>query len=71
MNAITVAVTKLSQWFSVHMFISLPIKIVMLADEHAAPKVNAAVICKETAKIIIKKTQKVKYNNFPLCKMNL
>jgi hypothetical protein len=48
MNAIAVAVSKLPQWFSAHMFRSLSIKTVMPADEHAAPKVSAAVIYQET-----------------------
>jgi hypothetical protein len=48
MKAIAVAVSKLPQWFSPHMFRSLSIKTVMPADEHAAPKVSAAVIYQET-----------------------
>lgn len=44
MNAIAVAVSKLPQWFSAQMFRSLSIKTVMPADEHAAPKISAAVI---------------------------
>lgn len=44
MNAIAVAVSKLPQWFSAQMFRSLSIRTVMPADEHAAPKMSAAVI---------------------------
>jgi hypothetical protein len=53
MNAIAVAVSKLPQWFSPHMFRSLSIKTVMPADEHAAPKVSAAVIYQETTMVTI------------------
>ena len=53
MNAIAVAVSKLAQWFSPHMFRSLSIRTVMPADEHAAPKVSAAVIYEETPMITI------------------
>lgn len=46
MKAIAVAVSKLAQWFSAHMLRSLPMRTVIPADAHAAPKVSVPVIYK-------------------------
>ena len=71
MNAIAVAVSKLPQWFSAQMFRSLSIRTVMPADEHAAPKMSAAVIYQETAMIRYIRPHAVKRNAFIISRMKL
>ena len=71
MNAIAVAVSKLPQWFSAQMFRSLSIRTVMPADEHAAPKMSAAVIYQETAMITILDLTQSKDNAFIISRMKL
>lgn len=51
MKAIAVAVSKLAQWFSAHMLRSLPMRTVIPADAHAAPKVSVPVIPSPIVKI--------------------
>jgi hypothetical protein len=50
MKAIAVAVSKLAQWFSAHMLRSLPMRTVIPADAHAAPRVSVPVIYKKKYK---------------------
>jgi hypothetical protein len=47
MKAIAVAVIKLAQWLPAHISRSLPMRTVMPADAHAAPKVSVPVIYRE------------------------